>query len=89
MLSPQAFREKIQALRRDQEFNPVIDCAILAQPFYLEEKLYISPPLDWSSNNGRKYYALHGKQLVSMPEDPGNRPASDFLEWHRNHCYRG
>ena len=64
MLSPQAFREKIQALRRDQEFNPVIDCAILAQPFYLEEKLYISPPLDWSSNNGRKYYALHGKQLV-------------------------
>jgi putative restriction endonuclease len=40
-------------------------------------------------SNGREYHALHGKQLVSMPEDPGNRPASDFLEWHRNRCYRG
>jgi putative restriction endonuclease len=225
MLSLQVFREKIQALRHDREFNPVIGCTILTQPFYLEEKLYINPPLDWSSNivtgksyeikagseglrlfeeaqrsfrlanpelsvveepleqrlgkeliirprlgqggfrvmvldeysrrcvitgektlpvleaahikpcpengphrisngipmrsdlhtlfdsgyltltkefnaevsrrireefsNGREYYALHGKQLVSMPEDPGNRPASDILEWHRNHCYRG
>ncbi len=182
------FRHKIQALRRDQEFNPVIGCTILTLPFYLQEKLCINPPLDWSSNivtgknceikagseglrlfeeaqrsfrlanpelsvveepleqrlgkelmirprlgqggvrvmvlyeyscccaitgektlpvleaahikpysengphrisNGREYYALHGKQLVSMPEDPGNRPASNFLEWHRNHCYRG
>jgi putative restriction endonuclease len=187
----QMFRQKIQALRRDQEFIPVIGCTILTQPFYLEEnqhsfrlanpelsvveepleqrlgkELMIRPRLGqggfrvmvldeysrrcaitgektlpvleaahikpYSENgphrisnrilmrsdlhtlfdsgyltltkefnvevsrrireefsNGREYYALHGKQLVSMPEDPGNRPASDFLEWHRKYCYRG
>jgi hypothetical protein len=52
MLNLQMFRQKIQALRRDQEFNSLIGCTILALPFYLEEKLYINPPLDWSSSNG-------------------------------------
>jgi hypothetical protein len=33
MLSLQVFREKIQALRHDREFNPVIGCTILTQPF--------------------------------------------------------
>ena len=220
----QIFRQKIQSLRRDQEFNPVIGCTILTQPFYLEEKLYIDPPQDWSSNivtgksyevragseglrlfeeaqhsfsrvnpeenaiqeppnqmfgkelttrprlgqggfrvmvldeysrrcaitgektlpvleaahirpysengphkvsngilmrsdlhtlfdsgyltltkefnvevsrrireefsNGREYYALHGRQLVSMPQHQSNRPDPTFLEWHQNHCYR-
>ena len=52
MLNLQMFRQKIQALRRDQGFNPVIGCTILTQPSCLEEKLYINPPLDWSSSNG-------------------------------------
>jgi putative restriction endonuclease len=225
MPSLQIFRQKIQALRRDQEHNPTIGCTILTQPFYLEEGMYIDPPVDWSSNivtgksysieagseglrlfeeaqnffsllhpqdlepqtstsprfgkelttrprlgqggfrvmvmdeysrrcaitgektlpvleaahikpyaengphqvsngilmrsdlhtlfdngymtltkefnievsrrireefsNGREYYALHGKTLVSMPQHPANRPDPAFLEWHQNHCYRG
>ena len=222
----QRFRSKIQGLRRDQEYNPVIGCILLAQPFYLDASQFIDPPSDWSANivtgksyeikpgseglrlfeqaqrafalapnfqevgtehpdarrfgkelmirprlgqgcfrimvmdeyarrcaitgektlpvleaahirpysengphqvsngilmrsdlhtlfdngyltltkqfnvevsrrirdefsNGREYYALHGKPLVSIPQDPSNRPDPAFLEWHQNHCYRG
>ena len=219
------FRQKIGNLRRDQEFNPIIGCTILTQPFYLEEAMYIDPPHDWPSNivtgksfeilpgseglrlfeqaqpffslvaqsdhehsgpvggrygkdltirprlgqggfrimvldeysrrcaitgektlpvleaahiqpysengphkvsngilmrsdlhtlfdngyltltkefhvevsrrireefsNGREYYALHGKKLVSIPDQVSNRPDPLFLEWHQNNCYRG
>lgn len=40
-------------------------------------------------SNGREYYALHGKQLVSLPQHAENRPDPTYLEWHQNHCYRG
>jgi len=222
----QRLRGKIQILRRDQEYNPIIGCTILTQPFYLNKENFIDPPADWSSNivtgksyaispdseglrlfeqaqrsfaflpdlqeargeipmgdrygkdllvkprlgqggfrimvmdeyerrcaitgektlpvleaahiqpyaqngphrvsngilmrsdlhtlfdggyltlsnefrievsrrirdefsNGREYYALHGKQLVSIPNAPANRPDPLFLEWHQNNCYRG
>ncbi|MFM9073685.1 MAG: HNH endonuclease [Cyanobium sp.] len=219
------FRQKIQGLRRDQEFNPIIGCTILTQPFFLEKEMYIDPPRDWPSNivtgksfeilpaseglrlfeqaqpffsrmsqseddagnstrgrygkdqiikprlgqggfrimvldeysrrcaitgektlpvleaahiqpysengphkvsngilmrsdlhtlfdngyltltkefhvevskrireefsNGREYYALHGKKLVSIPDQAANRPDPLFLEWHQNNCYQG
>ena len=38
------FRQKIGNLRRDQEFNPIIGCTILTQPFYLEEAMYMILP---------------------------------------------
>ncbi|MFM8524737.1 MAG: HNH endonuclease [Cyanobacteriota bacterium] len=219
------FRQKIQGLRRDQEFNPIIGCTILTQPFFLDDKMFIDPPHDWPANivtgksfeilpgseglrlfeqaqpffslmpqsedsnsepnkdrygkeqtikprlgqggfrimvldeysrrcaitgektlpvleaahiqpysekgphkvsngilmrsdlhtlfdngyltltkefhvevskrireefsNGREYYALHGKKLVSIPDQADNRPDPLFLEWHQNNCYRG
>lgn len=45
----QRFRNKIQLLRRDQECNPIIDCTILTQPFYLSRDNFIDPPTDWPS----------------------------------------
>lgn len=37
--------------------------------------------------NGRDYYALHGRPLVNLPEDPDDRPSIHFLEWHNEHVY--
>lgn len=37
--------------------------------------------------NGRDYYALHGRLLVNLPEDPDDRPSTHFLEWHNEHVY--
>jgi putative restriction endonuclease len=34
--------------------------------------------------NGRDYYALHGKHLVVLPEQEQLLPSPQFLEWHNN-----
>ena len=40
-------------------------------------------------SNGREYYALHGKKLISLPENLSNRPDPAFLEWHQLNRYLG
>lgn len=40
-------------------------------------------------NNGKEYYALHGKPLKVMPSQAAHRPAASFLEWHQTQCYLG
>lgn len=37
--------------------------------------------------NGRDYYALHGKSLVILPKDEQDQPGSDFLHWHNERVY--
>ena len=39
--------------------------------------------------NGRDYYALHGRRLVIVPSNPNDRPAPGFLEWHNQHVFLG
>jgi len=39
--------------------------------------------------NGRDYYALHGKALVVTPAAPNDRPSSQFLHWHNQNVYLG
>ncbi len=39
--------------------------------------------------NGRDYYALHGKKLVVVPPVPKDQPFSQFLEWHNQNVYLG
>ena len=38
--------------------------------------------------NGRHYYALHGK-LIEPPQDILQRPDPRALAWHNEHCFRG
>ena len=40
-------------------------------------------------NNGKFYYALHGKELAVLPEKAGERPALDFINWHNSVKYLG
>ena len=37
--------------------------------------------------NGRDYYALHGKPLKVLPPREEDRPAREFLDWHNTHIY--
>jgi putative restriction endonuclease len=37
-------------------------------------------------NNGAEYYALHGKHLWT-PDNPAERPAREFLEWHNEKVF--
>lgn len=38
--------------------------------------------------NGREYYAFHGKELLSLPTNLIDRPSSKYIEWHNQHRYR-
>lgn len=39
-------------------------------------------------DNGKHYYALHG-QLITTPNETGQRPDAAALSWHNEHCFRG
>ena len=54
---------------------------------------YCAPPvsdrLRQDYNNGVYYYDnIHGREL-RPPSNPAQRPAREFLEWHREHCFLG
>ncbi|MEQ1933646.1 MAG: HNH endonuclease, partial [Fimbriimonadaceae bacterium] len=40
-------------------------------------------------SNGREYYALHGRELKTLPAAEAHRPHKQYLEWHQNHCFLG
>jgi len=63
-------RRMIQGHRKDNEFNPIIGCTILTQPFYLEDDATIDPPSDWSGNivSGKSYEISQGSEGLRLFE---------------------
>ena len=39
--------------------------------------------------NGREYYAYHGKDLVILPSSSTDQPSGEFILWHNDNVYRG
>ena len=39
--------------------------------------------------NGRDYYALHGRKLVVVPSTQKDKPSSQYLEWHNSNIFLG
>jgi putative restriction endonuclease len=37
--------------------------------------------------NGRDYYALEGRRLISLPQQEQQRPSREFLEWHNQSVF--
>jgi putative restriction endonuclease len=52
-------------------------------------RVEVSPRIKEQWFNGKPYYRLHGKTLPNVPQDPANRPGSDFLNWHNENCFQG
>jgi putative restriction endonuclease len=38
--------------------------------------------------NGRDYYAMHGKPLIVIPSAAIERPAGDYIAWHNENIFR-
>jgi len=38
--------------------------------------------------NGKEYYAFHGKELSQIPESVNEQPSPAFLEWHQENVYK-
>ncbi len=53
-----------------------------------EHRLEVSNRLKEDYSNGRAYYPLNGDR-VRLPERTDDAPEPSFLEWHREHVYRG
>ena len=53
-----------------------------------ELKLEVSRRIRADFDNGRDYYALHGRELW-MPAEPSRRPLASYLGWHNERVFRG
>lgn len=51
-------------------------------------RLEVSRRLREEWHNGREYYAYAGKPLQFHPNEPARRPASDYLAWHNENCFK-
>jgi len=51
------FEQRIRKHRKDNHWDPVIGCTILAEPFFLPREEWIAAPASWASNivSGRTY----------------------------------
>lgn len=52
-------------------------------------RLEVSSRLKAEWENGRDYYAYHGKELQCRPADVSNLPSSEFLRWHNEDRFKG
>lgn len=47
-------------------------------------KIQVSGRIREEFENGRDYYALHGRELEVLPESSTDQPSREFLEWHQS-----
>ncbi len=52
-----------------------------------EYKIEVSRRIKEEFNNGKHYYAFHGKELTAIPDDIGNRPSSEFIMYHNENKF--
>ena len=50
-------------------------------------RFVVSPRLREEFENGREYYRLDGNALANLPDEPGERPLRDYLDWHNSNVY--
>jgi putative restriction endonuclease len=54
----------------------------------VDHRLEVSSRIREEFENGRDYYALHGKALV-VPSNGWRAPSKENVEWHQQHVYLG
>jgi putative restriction endonuclease len=53
-----------------------------------ELRLEVSPRLKAEWENGREYYAHHGKELSFRPTEKHSLPSAAFLNWHNENVFK-
>ena len=52
-----------------------------------DRHIEVSSRIKQEFENGKEYYALHGK-LIRLPQMSDRQPSAEFLEWHNENIYR-
>lgn len=50
-------------------------------------RIEVSKRIKEDYGNGKEYYALHGKELLILPDNLKERPSAQFLRWHNENVY--
>jgi putative restriction endonuclease len=50
-------------------------------------RIEVSKRIKEEYENGRDYYALQGKSLISLPQEPLYRPSREYIDWHNTNVY--
>jgi putative restriction endonuclease len=50
-------------------------------------RVEVSKRIKEEYENGREYYAHHGRQLIVLPQSVKERPSREFLEWHNQSVF--
>lgn len=53
-----------------------------------ELRLEVSPRLKEEWQNGREYYAHHGRELSVQPADAMSHPGKEYLQWHNENRFK-
>lgn len=54
-----------------------------------DKRVEVSRRIREEYENGREYYAYHGKQLQNLPDQVLDQPAAGYLSWHQQEIYLG
>lgn len=54
-----------------------------------DHRVEVSQRIREEYENGKEYYAYHGKKLQNLPEQNLDQPAADYLQWHQQEIYLG
>lgn len=52
-----------------------------------ELRVEVSNKIKEEYENGREYYAHHGRQLTVLPPTGADRPSTEFLRWHNEKIF--
>ena len=50
-------------------------------------RVEVSKRIKEEYENGRDYYALQGRPLISLPKDQLYRPAKEYIDWHNTEIF--
>ena len=53
-----------------------------------EYKIEVSRKIKEEFNNGKHYYAFHGKEFYALPKLITDRPSLDFIRWHNENVFK-
>ena len=53
-----------------------------------ELRLEVSRRLKAEWENGREYYAYHGRELQVRPSNPNSLPGAAYLRWHNEQRFK-
>ena len=53
-----------------------------------EYKIEVSRKIKEEFDNGKNYYAFHGKDFYTLPKTVEERPSLEFIKWHNENIFR-